>query len=199
MPEQARIDRLARSVPSIANSAKVVEPLKGDPSFGALNQWINRRGGRIYLEWLATHPWYLLTDPLTRPEESYNFGQGSLDIYAPTINTIESPLTYPMWPPALWLLVGGLLAIAMGVATNAWRDRQWQIVAALSVVGVLSMLVAWHGDGQEVTRHTVEGFTLVRLAVWILLILGTFDSADGRARLVSWISKPATRSPGLPA
>ena len=34
------------------------------------------------------------------------------------------------------------------------------------------MLVAWHGDGQETTRHTVEGFAQVRLGVWLLFALG---------------------------
>jgi len=32
-------------------------------------------------------------------------------------------------------------------------------------------LVAWHGDGQEVTRHTVEGFAELRLGIWIVIVL----------------------------
>jgi hypothetical protein len=42
------------------------------------------------------------------------------------------------------------------------------------VIGVAAMLVAWHGDGQEVTRHTVEGFAEVRLGVWIPFVVGLF-------------------------
>lgn len=191
MPEQARIDQLARSVPSNPNVAKLVVPPTDGSSFAELNGWIAQHGEQTYLEWLVTHPWYFLTDPLDRPEQSYNFGQGNLEIYMATTNPVESPLTYAMWPPLLWLVLAWALAILLGIATDSWRDRNWQTAAVLTVMGVLAMLIAWHGDGQEVTRHTVEGFALLRLAVWILLILGIFDSANGSPRFVSWISKPA--------
>ena len=66
------------------------------------------------------------------------------------------------------------------------------MVAVLTLVGVAAMLVAWHGDGQEVTRHTVEGFAQVRLGVWILLTLGLLGSADpGPERPAGGPSVPA--------
>ena len=39
------------------------------------------------------------------------------------------------------------------------------------------MLVAWHGDGQEVTRHTVEGLAELRLGLWIIILLGALANA----------------------
>jgi hypothetical protein len=55
-------------------------------------------------------------------------------------------------------------------------------VVVLIVIGVLAMLIAWHGDGQEVTRHTVEGFAQVRLGVWILVVWGLLGmTADADA------------------
>ena len=47
------------------------------------------------------------------------------------------------------------------------------------------MLVAWHGDGQEVTRHTVEGLAEFRLGVWILLVVGLFGLDQGQPDLVT--------------
>ena len=47
------------------------------------------------------------------------------------------------------------------------------MVTVLSVVRRWrGMLVAWHGDSQEVTRHTIEGVAQVRLGVWILFTMG---------------------------
>ena len=93
------------------------------------------------------------------------------------------------WPWVIVLVgVAGLLA----VWTRRWRQPTWRASAGVAVVGALAMVVAWHGDGQEVTRHTVEGFAQLRLGLWILVVLGALggppeprDSAPpGRAEVV---------------
>ena len=43
------------------------------------------------------------------------------------------------------------------------------MVALLGVLGVAHMLVAWHGDGMEVTRHASIGNVQIRLAVIVAL------------------------------
>jgi hypothetical protein len=65
-----------------------------------------------------------------------------------------------------------------------------------------SMLVAWHGDGQEVTRHTIEGLTEVRLGVWILLVIGLFgldqsqpDLATTATGITDEAEEPSTAVP----
>jgi hypothetical protein len=65
-----------------------------------------------------------------------------------------------------------VLAAYLGVLSGAWSDRPWRVSLVITVIGVLAMLVAWHGDGQEVTRHTIEGFAQVRLGLWLLVLLG---------------------------
>jgi hypothetical protein len=62
----------------------------------------------------------------------------------------------------------------------------------LTVIGLLAMLVAWNGDGQEVTRHTVEGAVQVRLGLWVLALLGLFELVPARTRA------PGTDGLGLP-
>ena len=52
------------------------------------------------------------------------------------------------------------------------------MVFGLIVIGLLSMLVAWHGDGQEVTRHTVEGLAELRLGLWILIVMWALEGVS---------------------
>jgi hypothetical protein len=178
MPQQHQIDALAAAAPAQAGVAKVVAFRRDDPAFKPLEHWIVDHGATVYLLWLATHPWYVATEPLQRPERSYNFGRGDLTVYAATVNRMESPLTSVLWPPLLEFLLMSALAIYLATLTEVWTERPWRIVAVLALVGVLAMLVAWHGDGQEVTRHTVEGAAEARLGVWILVLLGLIGLAD---------------------
>jgi hypothetical protein len=180
MPQQSRIDSMAAAAPNQAQTARVVAFAKADPALKPLEQWILAHGPSAYLLWIGTHPWYVVTEPLQRPERSFNFDQGNLTSYAATTNRMESPLTPVMWPPLLELSIMAALAIYLAILSEAWRQRPWRAVVVLTIVGVLAMLVAWHGDGQEVTRHTVEGFAEIRLGVWIMVIVGLTGIVDTR-------------------
>jgi hypothetical protein len=46
-------------------------------------------------------------------------------------------------------------------------NRVAQTIVVLGLIGIPAMLAAWNGDGQEVTRHTIEGLTEVRLGALI--------------------------------
>jgi hypothetical protein len=172
MPEQHLIDQVAREVPTSSSSAKVVGVPLDNPAFAPLHRWVEAHGGRTYLHFLVTHPWYVASEPFLRPERTFNSADGNLSFYAPTTHPARSPLTPILWPPAVVVLVVAALALGLGVATGATRSDPWRMVVVLTVIGMAAMLVAWHGDGQEVTRHTIEGFAEVRLGVWILVILG---------------------------
>jgi hypothetical protein len=171
MPEQRQIDQLAATTAAPGGVAKVVAPDRADPAFRPLQHWLESNGPGAYTSWLATHPWYVLTEPLLRPERSYNFAHGDLAFYAAT-DDIASPLTPLAWPPVAGLAVVIGVAAYLAVVDRAWRRPTWRVAAVVCAVGVLAMLVAWHGDGQEVTRHTVEGFAELRLGLWILIVLG---------------------------
>jgi hypothetical protein len=47
-------------------------------------------------------------------------------------------------------------------------------LAILGALGPISMLVAWQGESQEVTRHMVEGSVEIRLAVLLFLLVAAF-------------------------
>jgi hypothetical protein len=182
MPEQKQIDRLAATTPAQPGEAKAVFYAPDDPAFAALQHWVITRGTDVYLLWLVTHPLYVITEPLHRPERSYNFGNGDLTIYAATTNRDGSPLTVVMWPPLIWVVAMAVLASYLAVLSGVWRDRSWRVVVVLTVIGLLAMLVAWNGDGQEVTRHTVEGAVQVRLGLWVLALFGLFELVPARTR-----------------
>jgi hypothetical protein len=173
MPQRARIDALAAATPARGGDARVVAFAPQDPAFRPLERWIVAGGGqRTYLLWLVTHPWYVVTEPLQRPERSYNFAHGDLTFYAATVNRMDSPLTPVLWPPPVVVAIMSALAASLAVSSGLWRERGWRAVAVLTLLGLAAILVSWHGDGQEVTRHTVEGAVELRLGVWILLLLG---------------------------
>ncbi len=171
MPEQRQIDELAQATAAAPGAAKVVGFPVSDPVFAQLEHWIDSKGTGTYLLWLLTHPGYVVTEPLRRPERSYNFAHGDLTFYSASTDRMASPLTFVMWPPLIALVALATVAAFVSVVSGAWRQGVWRMLLALIVIGILSMLVAWHGDGQEVTRHTVEGFAELRLGIWIVILL----------------------------
>ena len=149
-----------------------------------------------------THPWYVVSEPLQRPERAFNFAQGNLDFYAPVTDPAKSPLTTLLWPPLLELLVLSAVTIYLGIVSEAWRTAPWRVVGVLTLVGMAGMLMAWHGDGQEVTRHTVEGFAEVRLGVWLLFAMGLLslpflDRAQGTPLADHGEGEAAVRPPSV--
>ncbi len=172
MPQQQRIDQLARATAAPPGGAEVVGISPHDPAFQPLERWLRADGGRTYLLWLVTHPGYVLSAPLQRPERAFNFAHGNLLFYAPANHILRSPLTTLLWPALPEELVLAAVAVYLGIVSDSWRHRASWTVLVLMLVGLAGMLVAWHGDGQEVTRHTIEGVAEVRLGVWILFIMG---------------------------
>jgi hypothetical protein len=167
MPEQLQIDRFARTTPAPSvGAAKTVIPDLGSPSFARLDTWVKGHGASTYALWLLTHPWDVVLDPLRVPDRTYNDASGSLYFYAAQ-NKVTSGLTPVLWPPWIWLIgIGAVIGIVIN-EKDLTLSRVAQIVMVLGLIGIPAMLAAWNGDGQEVTRHTIEGLAEVRLGVLI--------------------------------
>jgi hypothetical protein len=180
MPQPSQVDQLAGTIEAPSDTAKVVYVSPSDPAFEQLDSWLTRKGSSTYFLWLLTHPGYVITEPLARPERAFNSAKGDLLFYAAPTNRMESPLNTLVWPPLIGLVVVAAVAATVSVTSRGWRQPVWRMVVVLTVIGLLSMLVAWHGDGQEVTRHTIEGFAQLRLGLWIVIVLGLL----GPSRLV---------------
>ena len=177
MPQATAIDQLASATPpSSSDTAKTLFVL-GATKFVHLSQWFESRGESTYLLYLLTHPGYDFTAPLVRPELSFNFAHGNLYFYEARGWT-NFPGSEFFWPPLPGLIVIATLTAAMTIWRRSWRNLPWRVAAMICVIGVLTMYVAWHGDGQETTRHTIEGFVEVRLGLWIALALSTLGHSN---------------------
>jgi hypothetical protein len=185
MPDARQIDALAASArPPQPGAAKVVDPI---PAYPAVGRWIDTHGQTDYFLYALTHPAFVFTEPLQRPERSFNFANGDLTFYAAQ-GRVDSPLSSLLWPAWWWLLPMSVVAIAASLYRRRWRERSWLAVVMLAALGVFTMLVAWNGDGQEVTRHTIEGFAELRVCVLIAATVGVLGLAKPTAR----------RAPGTP-
>ncbi|HZA78177.1 MAG TPA: hypothetical protein VE623_17475 [Acidimicrobiales bacterium] len=120
--------------------------------------------------WLATHPTYLLTEPLRDPERTFNNALGDRSFYAP-MDQREVPLVTDLLVPAGWLalvVVGGVAAWA------SWR-RRWGspllLVGAITVaLAVPHGLVSWHSDGMETARHLIVPVVQLHLGALLMVI-----------------------------
>jgi hypothetical protein len=171
MPQAARLTRLAKAKAAEPGQAPVVTIDPADPSFRALTRWMHSDAVGTYVRWLLFRPETVLTEPLLRPERSFNNADGHLSFYAAADRTDAPVLTtilYPAWP---WVLFAAFVAVAGGVYLGLHRRPDWSLIALLGALGLVHMLIAWHGDGMEATRHASVGNVQVRLGVLLLLVL----------------------------
>jgi len=171
MPQAARLTKLARAKAAEPGHAPVVTIDPADPAFGPLVRWMRSDATRTYVQWLLFHPATVLTEPLARPERSFNNADGHLSFYAASDRTDAPVLTtilYPSWP---WVLVAAFVAVAGGVYLGLDRRPDWAVIALLGALGLVHMVIAWHGDGMEATRHASVGNVQVRLGVLLMLVL----------------------------
>lgn len=169
MPDADRLRALARAAKRTHGEAPVVGVDTNAPGFAALGRWLHDHATATYVEWLLTHPGYVMGEPFRRPERTFNNAQGHLTFYAAPDRTDVSPMNTLLYPPWWVVLVAAVAAVAGAVWQRRWRAHEWQITALLGVLGVAHMLLAWHGDGMEVTRHAAMGNVQVRLAVLVAL------------------------------
>jgi hypothetical protein len=181
MPEGRLIDKLASSEPVPAGTSKAVFPDLASPAYARLKTWIHHQGSTTYAQWMVTHPWLLILEPLQEPQESFGNASQGVDTYEAT-NTASFGLTPVFWLPGIWLV-----PIALGALAIAYRRGlrvTWVVraVVALGLIGLPVMLVAWNGDGEETTRHTFEGLAEIHLGVLIALLYVVLAPRVRRAR-----------------
>jgi hypothetical protein len=170
MPEARQIDDLAKSQsPPTAGAAPTVFPDLTSPRFGRLSTWITHNGASTYALWEAVHPWLFFFEPLRRPQQTFDNANGSVTGYAAQ-NRVTSGLSPLLWPP--WVAMCAIVAATVVVANerNLSLDRTAHVVIVLGLIGIPAVLSAWNGDGQETTRHTLEGLAQIHLGVLIMFV-----------------------------
>ncbi len=183
MPDAKAVESLAAFTKTTAGQAPVVVP--SGPTFAALTSWIDAgHATGTYVAWLATHPIFALSAPFQSPPETFNNASGDLTFYS-ALGSISTPVLTPALFSWWASTATAGVAVALAAWRETWRSRAWQGLAALALLGLLTMLIAWQAEGQEVARHTLEGSVQVRLAVLGLLALGVGLNSDpqGTTRL----------------
>ena len=166
MPQAKELEHLARHTPPPATGdAEVVYPPL--PEFTRLMMWVNANGYASYSLWLLANPWYLISGPFSHPQQAYNYASGNLSYYAAPNRTssVIGAVLWPPWPLIILLAASTPIPWIVSMLRRSTQDRRSIGMALLAGAGAISALVAWQADGQEVTRHTVEGLAQLRLGV----------------------------------
>jgi hypothetical protein len=180
MPEARQIDALAASTPVGPGVAKLVAPDWNASTWKPLDLWMAQRAQTTYGIFLFTHPVYVLRAPFSTPPLTFDNANGQLGFYAPPGRALS--LFQTVFVPGRWVVVAlGVLSVIVALGRRLWRERAWCFIAAFAVVGLVTMLIAWHGDAQEVTRHMVEGDVEARLGVLLSLVFVVLAPTPGRA------------------
>ncbi len=176
MPDVGLVEALAARTKTPPGAAPVVAPTD-TAATAPLFAWIDAgHATTTYALWLLTHPVFLVSAPFQSPQEAFNYANGDLGFYAasgsPTTPVLTTSL-YRWW--ATTAMAALALCLALARRRGLWRSREWQVPGALALIGLLAMLIAWQAEGQEVTRHMLEGSVQLRLAVLALLAFGIGD------------------------
>jgi hypothetical protein len=163
-----------------------VDPLGGPPvvyvpdddaELASWLEWVESDGRTAFVEFVATHPLYLVSEPLRSPERAFNNAHGDRGFYLP-----------PDMPEVPW--VGRLLTlptsvvVLLGALAGGWalgRGRRTPALVAGATAAALAVphgLVAWHSDGMETARHLVVPAVQLHLGV-LLMVIGALETVFG--------------------
>ncbi len=161
-------------MPVPASGALDVTSLTEDPAF---SRWVAGEGRRTYLTYLASHPWYTLTEPL---DDLVGVRRSYGDEPAPQV-TMLSPadgygMARPVIPEVLEAVLFGpgatgtvvaALALALGasVARYRHRDRRWAVSLALIGLSLAALLTGWHGATPELGRLAIVAAVALRIGL----------------------------------
>jgi hypothetical protein len=183
MPQADRLRSLAQSARQQSDTGAVVIDAYGSnqPALRAYYRWLGGAGQRLYIEYLATHPRFLLFEPFADPPHVFN-EPGRWSFYGSGTKVVPglAALLFPPWPAAL-----AELLVAIAAATTIVRRRVapglWWVTMGWAGIAVIHLLASWHGSGQEAARHALLPDVQFRAATLVALIL-VIASASGCAR-----------------
>lgn len=141
--------------------------------------WVEEHGRTTFARYVATHPPFLVTEPLRTPERAFNNAFGDREFYA-----APDQVRVPLVDRVLALPTTLVLGVAAAAGGWAWASRRCPPVAvagfALAALSVPHGLAAWHSDGMETARHLVVPAVQLHLGV-LLAVVGLATAGIGRA------------------
>jgi hypothetical protein len=153
--------------------------LQQSPALASFRHWMDRSGKFTYMEFLFTHPVWILQGTFGRHEE---LPPQTIAYYGRTRPWLAAPFRdlFLSHRQATLLLLGTVDAAALVVVV---RRRIWGPRAGLWLgvigLGLVTLAVDWAGDAWEIGRHSIQGTIGVALAgLMLITCLGT-DSTLG--------------------
>jgi hypothetical protein len=170
MPEPQVIDEAVTRSARSEDGTLLFVPDLSEPRWAQLRRWFPDNAARVYIEYLLTHPGYVVTAPFMRPELAFNNAGGNVAGYGQASQFLPGlpHVFFPGWVTEAVLAIVALLLLLLRRAAGVAEVR---VLLGLGVAAVVALLIAWHGEGQEVARHTIEGNVEARLSVLLLLLL----------------------------
>lgn len=146
----------------------IVALARDDPAYAEWWDWFEDDGPSTLRAYVATHPWYLLAEPLREPERVYNNAEGSIAGYRPAGLPEVPGTTALLWPSMLTTIIG----LAGGIVIARRRGSRSPLLGVaglLAGTGAIYAAAAWHGDAMESARHVFLGGVLSRLALLVVV------------------------------
>jgi hypothetical protein len=173
MPEGPAIDAQAQSSPPASKtSPKVVGIDLASPNWAPLRDWFHHQAFSTYVLFLAMHPGYVVSAPFASPPLTFNNASGDLSFYLPKGHDPLPVLGTIFTPSRILVTALSVVGLVFGARRRMWHNRESRFLIVFVLAGFFSMLLAWHGEGMEATRHMLEGNVEVRLGVLLLFLLG---------------------------
>jgi hypothetical protein len=182
MPQADRFTGPDAPEPTVPDGgdAPVVYVADDAPDLQEWRAWVAQHGRSALAVWMATHPAYVVTEPLRNPERTFNNAEGDRSFYAPA-DQRELPLVTDVLVPHRWVA----LAAVVVVAAWATRGRRWGSPLLLVGAGTVALalphaLVSWHTDGMETARHLMMPALQLYVGA-LLMVLGLVGARPGPA------------------
>lgn len=189
--------------------------LMEDSHLSGFRKWLYERGKLTYLQFLLSHPAWLLLEPVRNSHELSSSGlvpgsgersmpqaQGALPNppaytlpnFSRLVREPLAKLTDLVGPGVLWVAAALCTALLIIAITGRHTRVPPRVLVALSMVALAypGALVTWHGDSNELVRHALSIDVQLRLGLWLLILFGT-DSVTRRH-----VFGGATAESGLP-
>ncbi len=87
-----------------------------------------------------------------------------------------------MLTPSAWIVLGAAATALAVLACIRGRRTTGARLLVFAGLGLVHMLIGWHGDGMETTRHASVGNVQARLGVLVLVVLAAAELWDRFAR-----------------
>jgi hypothetical protein len=182
MPQADRFTGPEAPEPTVpgGGDAPVVYVADDAPDLQEWRAWVAQHGRSALAVWMATHPAYVVTEPLRNPERTFNNAEGDRSSYAPA-DQRELPFVTDVLVPHRWVA----LAVVVVVAAWATRRRRWGSPLLLVGAGTVALalphaLVSWHTDGMETARHLMMPALQLYVGA-LLMVLGVVAARPGPA------------------